>query len=62
MKSRHTFNLKSGGFDYTKQRNLFNQDEEKQTNPSNQSNQSNEEMVFVKRQVINKKINRFQKD
>jgi len=61
MKPRHTFNIKSTGFDYTKVRKI---DEEKKEVPRNNSNVNynvnSNEMVTVSRPRLKK--NRFQKD
>lgn len=61
MKPRHTFNIKSTGFDYTKVRKI---DEEKKEAPRNNYNVNynvnSNEMVTVSRPRLKK--NRFQKD
>lgn len=68
MKPRHTFNIKSTGFDYTKVRKIEQQTEEKKEAPPiayydrNKSNfnVNSNEMVTVSRPRLKK--NRFQKD
>lgn len=67
--SLHSFNLKSGGFDYTKQRGVIEQHPvhssssltESSSSYETKTNHNPNEMVYVKRPI--KKINsRFQKD
>lgn len=62
MKARHTFNIKSTGFDYTKTRNIEN----KSLNKSDEkSDEKNDIIISVRRptKILNeKKKNRFQKD